>query len=206
MNKFKRRIIVSNKRQLNYWIIPKNANSAVRASFWADEYGIDEYKKIKNQLDFIHNINNYSKTKIPIALGNNFLNFTITRHPYDRFLSLYKDFGKYRTYTFFKRKPRLDTFVKTIIEKWPNDHTNGIDVHAVSQVMFIGIIKKHNFCSIYPIKLVDINDASDFLKGHGIKFLKLNQSKKTTSTLTDEHKDMIYNRYKHDFEKLGYER
>jgi len=189
--------------KLNYWAIPKCANTAVKLCL-ADPKGIPCIKQENKKHKWVHNPNRYGRSiSLEDAMKNNYKNFTVTRHPYDRFISMYKDFGFRRPWTIFNKKQvSLDYFVKTVCVKWSNDlHTK--NHHAFSQCFFIA----DNDYNLFVSEIVDINCLRGFFKKRNINPRIFNKTEVPFSiNLTSEQKELIYNRYKVDFDLLGYEK
>ena len=177
---------------LNYWGITKCANSAVKSSL--ANLPIKNIFKRDKSLHASKNVNYISKEE---ALSNNFVNFTVTRHPYQRFISMYKDFGLDRFKAIgLETAIELDEFIELFETKFSTDKCN---LHFRSQCSFI---TEHN--QLLFDNVIDTADVGDFLQQRGIVLQKANVSQDLQITLSNKHREKIYNRYFNDFELLGY--
>ena len=183
------------KFKLNYWPIPKCANTAVKTclSFPNGSQG-NPYSKFK----WVHKPENVPNLDINIALSNGNLNFTVTRHPYDRVISLYKDFGLRRPWKMFKVKPTIDYFVQTIYDGWPTDDATK-NYHAYSMCYYV---TKDN--KLLVDRIIDVNDLNKFLKSINVNPRIVNKTTTMNIPLSDKIKEIIYNRYSNDFKVFGY--
>lgn len=185
-------ITVWPKYQLNYWGITKCANSAIKSSLAGKTI-----KNIHKRDKSLHSSENVTYISQEAALTNNYTNFTVTRDPYDRFISLYKDFGCDRFKSIgLDSSVSFDFFLDYVLEKFPNDNCN---IHFKSQCSFITQDNKLLFEKVFSMP-----QAVKFLKRKGIEVNKANVSKDQEITLSDANKQKIYDRYKNDFILLGY--
>lgn len=178
------------KYKLNYWAIPKCANTAVKTALSEISYNEKmKYSKFK----WVHNPNNITYIDRKTAKENGYINFTIVRHPYDRFLSLYKDQGLRRP-IFKDIDKNIDSFIYQLenydLEKNP---------HTKKQIDYIF----ENDISLVDI-ILDISEADTYLNKFGITLNFVNKTKDLDITLSKEQKLKIFNLYKEDFIKLNY--
>lgn len=192
-SKFKKLNITSwPQYNLNYWGITKCANSAVKSSL--ANLPIKNMHKRDKSLHASKNVNYISKEE---ALSNNFTNFTVTRHPYERFISMYKDFGLDRFKAIgLEAAVELDEFIELLETKFSTDKCN---LHFRSQCSFITENNQLLFDNV-----IDTTEIEKFLQQRGVVLQKANVSQDVKIILSNKHKEMIYNRYANDFELLGY--
>jgi hypothetical protein len=79
--------------KLNYWAVPKCANTAIKACL-AKKPTNNEFSKEK----WVHNPTNLNYITDKESFKNGFTNFSVIRHPYERFISLFKDHGMQRPF------------------------------------------------------------------------------------------------------------
>lgn len=185
-------ITVWPQHKLNYWGITKCANSAVKSSLLGHTV-----KNIHKRDKSLHSSQNVTYISQEAALSNGNTNFTLTRDPYERFISLYKDFGCDRFKAInLTTSVSFDYFLEYVFEKFPTDDCN---IHFKSQCSFITKDNKLLFNNVFTLPQV-----TKFLKRRGMIMHEANVSKPQEIILTDAHKEKIYNRYKNDFILLGY--
>jgi len=182
-----------NKYKLNYWAIPKCANTAIKTALANLNY---KEKMIYSKVKWVHNTNNISYIDRNTALQNGYSNFTVTRHPYDRFISLYKDQGLRRPMFKDIKITNIDSFI-TRLQSYNLDK----DPHTKPQTKYIF----DNSTKLVD-KVIDINEASKFLKSFNLTLNVVNKTEELIIELTNEQKEKIYNLYKDDFKKLGYKK
>jgi len=193
--KGKHNITAWDNYKLNYWAIPKCANTAIKACL-AGKPSNNEYSREK----WVHNPTNLNYITDKQAFKNGYTNFSVIRHPYERFISLFKDHGMQRPFKkIFNEKNQhmvgnLDYFINAVFEKYPTDH--GCDAHVRSLSFYL---VKDNKVRIDNVLL--ITDAANFLNKYNVTLKQINKTDPSISvTLNDKHKEMIYERYKQDFE------
>lgn len=189
--------------KLNYWAIPKCGNTAIKFSLMnptvPSNYNTDSiYKKMKS----MHNVKNIKTIDITEAQRNQFINFTVTRHPYNRVLSLFKDFGVRRPWkgAFSGKQVTLDRFIKLLCIEWCDDSVVK-NHHAFSQNYYVTDLQN---CNLLVDKVIDINNLDSFLLSKGIVPKMFNKSQPLDIKLKDNHKELIYERYKDDFRMFNY--
>lgn len=190
------------KLRLNYWGIPKCGNTSVK-------YGLiqktdpSKIQQLDNQADdWVHQESRAKYITKQSALDNGYTNFTIIRHPYQRVISLYKDFGLRRSNRKLlpnadqSRVHDLDYFINHVIGK----STDSDNIHIKSMCYFIC----ENNQPLFP-NVIDITQMSDFLLQYGVDLVSINTIDKQVQ-LSEQHKQVIYNRYKQDFDAFNYAR
>lgn len=184
--------------KLNFWAIPKCANTSVKTSLLGKK-NKNPYKEQK----WVHKPWNNPYITAAEALSNNYENFTVTRHPYERFKSLYKHFGLKEPFVELNVNPNtisFDDFLNFVINNFKDDLT--CNYHARSQVSFISYDNKELLLD----NCIDVNNLESFLIKKSKKLIKANKSKEQEIELSEEQKVKIYNRYREDFIILGYRR
>ena len=192
---------VCNIKGTNLVYIPlsKNANTTIRTIIYELNEGISaKGVNIYSQYNFPR-INRFKLKKT--------YNFTFVRNPYDRLISFYQEKVK-------KNDPRIkqyglnsemsfEDFVR-IICKVPD---NKLDKHANSQYYQIKNLK---IDFIGKVGNLD-KDLKKVLSKANLTIKEIpqkNKSKKILSRhdISEELKDLIYQRYKNDFQKFNYSR
>lgn len=188
--------------KLNYWGITKCGNTSVKYSLIQSSGLKNVYKKAdaSGADSWIHNEKNAKYIDRETALKNGYLNFTVVRNPYDRFLSMYKDVLR-RGPHFFKKKAhniKSPSDLLDFISKIP-DHKR--EVHFRSQCYFITNEKG----DLLVDKIIDVNNASEISDITKFKIETKNSIQKNI-TLDEKDRKRVYEIYKNDFNKLGYEK
>lgn len=178
--------------RLNYWGITKCANSAVKSSLMNHNV-----KNINKRDKSLHSSKNVTYISQEAALSNNYVNFSVTRDPYERFVSLYKDFGcdRYKAIG-LQDSVSFDYFIDYALEKFPNDNCN---IHFKSQSSFIANKYELLFDNVF-----DISRVPEFLLSYGVNLNYANVSKSQEVILSSVHRQRIFDRYENDFVLLGY--
>lgn len=194
---YRRYIITSYKNyKLNYWAIPKCANTSIKAIL-LNKKKKDPYHQNK----WVHKNKNNPWIDFNNAMNNNFLNFSFTRNPYDRFLSLYKHFGLLEPFEPLRdKKVTFDYFVNFICNEYSNDNT--CNYHARQQIYYI----TDNNLKVCVEKIYKLTEMDKFLKMYNLPNIISNKSKFENFDINDKHKEMIYKRYKKDFVMLNYKK
>ena len=182
-----------NNLKLNYWAITKCGNTTVKHHLYTLQNGktFDVKKSIH-----IHGRAGITYIKPEYALSNGFTNFTVTRHPYDRLLSMYKDLVLSRPKRGKKAGIEDVVTVDDLLEHIQSLPDKQRDVHFRSQSWFV------------PNKLdyiIDLKNISNWsLPIPSISFVK-HKSKNTQNLLLSKHqKNKVYAIYKEDFVKFKY--
>lgn len=179
-----------NEYKLNYWAIPKCANTAVKTALSNLKY---KDKMTYSKVKWVHNPDNILYIDRQTAKTNDYKNFTVTRHPYDRFLSLYKDQGLRRP-MFKDIDPNIDSFISQL-----ENYDLQKDPHTKMQCDYIFDDDK-----LLVDTILDISQATAFLEKYNLTLNFVNKTKEIDIKLTDKQKEKIFNLYKKDFLKLGY--
>ena len=181
------------KYSLNYWSIPKSASTSIKYALLQKEPFTNRHyaKDPKFHGDFLrwhrilHTLSNKEQISIEVegALSNGFKNFTAVRHPYERFISMYKDFVFRRpkediapSAFSIEEFPSIDIFIDAILEDHPED-LEETNPHIRSQSSYV--------CDANG-KLFDI--IITYLPDHTKKFL---ESQVITDSFSHQRKDNI---------------
>lgn len=193
-------IVRFKKFKLNYWPIPKCANTAVRAALISPNP--DKLSDPGKKQKWVYKTENSFHITYDESQKNNFLNFTVTRHPYERIISLYKDQGLRRPIKIFNNYKNLtfDKFLNIFLDIWPDDSVEQ-DPHFLSMSYYITDNTK-----ILVDKVVNIKDLDVFLASRTITPRRVNVTQPLNIKLTDKQKEKIYQRYKKDFDILKYKK
>jgi len=185
-------------KKLNFWGITKCANTTIKYALLDN---IDIKPDTTHPNNHIHNPSNVKYISKEEALQNGFTNFTITRNPYDRCVSLYKDFILKRNNIKLKgikinRESinSFDAFVKIMLL---NESVQK-EIHFRTQTSFIS-----NNSNICVDKIFDMYDTKNIENFIGSSLSTLNKSLGDVA-LNKQNKKIIYNIYREDFDNLGY--
>ena len=181
-------ISVWSKYKLNYWGIPKCANTSVKLAL-SNQTVQNQFatsKKIHKDVTYI------SQTE---ALNNKHINFTVVRNPYDRFISLYKDWGLRRSnkYLNFKLPVEFDYFLDYILDNFSTDDKS--ETHFKSQSYWLTSKQKLLIDNIFTVE-----QAQHFLSNYNLTLELANKTTELDILLSKKQKEKIYNRYKDDFQ------
>jgi hypothetical protein len=202
LTKLKYNISCWDALKLNYWGITKCGNTSIKHSLiMASNTVILEQKPDKHGANsWVHSEKNVLYISSEAALSNGNINFTVTRHPYDRFISMYKDTQRRHNHFFRKHKDLRVSSINdliTFVENIPDDRR---EVHFRSQCYYI-TEKDH----ILPSIVFDINDTERIENTLRTKVEKMN-SINTQIHLNEEQKQKVFRIYQKDFELLGYKK
>jgi hypothetical protein len=195
--KTKYNITVWDSIGLNYWAITKCGNTSVKASL-LEKTG-RQIKQIDGVDAWVHNEKNVKYISREQALSNGNMNFTVTRNPYDRFVSMFKDV-KRRPKQFFKNGEKIKSIDQLLeyIDQIP-DHER--DIHFRSQSYFIF----DESGRLLVDEKFDINETARIADSIGLNTNKLNVIE-SEIVLNEKQKQKVANLYWKDFEHLGYMR
>lgn len=187
---------------LNYWACTKNYSTTILNTFEKASGGKIKYNEI-------HKIKNWISRES--AKKNNNTNFAVTRNPYERCKSMYKDMvlvnsSKSNSLRNFlpNKKIQDNSFYDFIncIHKIKDEDL--IDVHILSQSWFIH--HKEFYCKEnIIIKTDELEKRWPF---NEIEFLelKLNASNNISINIDKQIESLIYERYEEDFYNFNYRR
>lgn len=182
-----------NDYKLNYWAIPKCANTAIKTALSNLQY---KEKMLYSKVKWVHNPDNVMYIDRDTAKQNNYYNFSVTRNPYDRFISLYKDQGLRRPMFKNIKNISIDTFLENL-EQYNLDK----DPHTRLQTKYIFDDNK-----LLVDKVMDVSEAKKYLQSFNLELNYANKTQELNISLNDAQKQKVYNIYKEDFEKLGYKK
>lgn len=185
-------------KRVNFWGVTKCGNTSVKTALIGDKKMLSS--DMYNTNVDAHNPCYARYVDMNTALTNNYRNFTLVRNPYDRCLSMYKDFVLKRPEHLIKNHDAnrinmtFDEFLQQILTNIEDD------VHIRSQTSFLlhdGELAVNNIFKLENIKPLEL-----FL---GIKLPHLNKTKGDVQ-LSDTHMEIIHKIYKKDFVYLDYSR
>lgn len=191
--KIKYNISQWDQHKLNYWAIPKCANTAIKASLASVQHSP---KHTHSKLKWVHNPDNVNYITQEAALQNGYLNFSVVKHPYERFISLYKDQGLRRP-AFKNVNINVDKFLELMISL----NKINTDPHFRPMSTFLVANRK-----LLIDKILNIKDANSFLNQYNLSLNVVNKTKDLDIKLNKKQKEKIYNIYKDDFEYLGFKK
>ena len=190
--------------KLNYWAVPKSANTTIKLCLNnpTQEKNVSQ-QSIYTKQKWVHNKKNIPHISVKEALTNNYLNFSVVRHPYDRLLSLFKDFGVRRPWkTIFNgRKVSLDQFIDKVCVEW-KDNTLVENKHAYSQAYYL----TNNDNKLLVEKIIDIEKLDYFFANRNIKIGVFNKTTEISIILNQSQKNIIYKRFEEDFDFFKYQK
>lgn len=181
---------------LNYWGIPKCANTSVKYALM--DRDLDNINS-KKPYAWIHNTGIQNYIDPSRAISNNCINFTLVRNPISRTLSLYRDIV-------FKRNKKLSVAKKFNIDGSETLH-DFLDILEQNIDKNPHFYPQSNFISNNNILLVDnifkleeINQLEKFLQ----RDIPLTNATNNKITFNSEHTKRIKNLYNTDFDLLQY--
>lgn len=182
---------------LNYWGIPKCGNTSIKYALIGRKV---DYYNASDTVVWVHNIKSNEYITRNEALSNGRINVTVVRHPFDRVMSLYRDFVLRRPRHHNKGATNLEDFVYNVI--LDSEDSVETDIHYRSISYFIA---NSDRTSILVNNIFDIKDIDQFYKRFGLKNILINKNRFfSEEELSTVHKKLIFNRYKDDFRLLGY--
>lgn len=174
---------------MNFWGIPKCANTAAKAFLM--------FLDLDNPSDsnqWIHEEARATYISKLEAIKNGYENVTIVRNPYNRFKSMYRDLCVKRNGLVPEVKDMtVDQFANYLQKHF--DHQ--VNVHFRSQYSFISY-KGH----IIP----KVEHLEHMSKDCIFKEMQIVNISGENFDLTKKQKNIIYERYTEDFELLGYKK
>jgi len=193
--------------------IPKNASTSVKNILYEANWG----KPFDGNKQWVHKGNEKGGSIYPSidmvrsSKYDSYTHFTVVRNPYDRFISFYNDLFLGTT-KIRNNIPPFYTDNKILLEPIPinaaieviNQYTDDeADEHFASQSSFV---YKDN---IPYLKMESLQEEWVSMCDHlniAHRPLPVYNKSNNVVLLTDDQKSKIYNRYKEDFERFGYER
>lgn len=192
--KLKFNITVWHNREINFWGIPKCANTSVKYALLGANT-----KRETSIGKAVHNFRYSKYISKTQAFQNRYTNITVTRHPFARVLSLYQDFVIRRPNSLTKKCKNFDDFIDNVILK--TDDTMNTNIHFRSQCYFVAL---PNYNGLFPIDVFDITEVDQLFHKYKLNPVKINVTDRCGVELTQEQKDKIFERYKFDFQLLNY--
>jgi hypothetical protein len=178
---------------LNYWGITKCANTTVKTHLYELEHNtqVIESKHIR-----IHGYQEINYVTYAEAMSNGLLNFAVTRHPYDRFMSMYNDIILSRPKRAAKAGVKNVSTVNELLNYLEESNLSTVDVHFRTQSSFVPTTN---------ILLIDVTLLRHWpLAIPPITKRRHTSKVKTLSKLNEFQKTRIYKLYQEDFDNFGY--
>ena len=183
--------------RINFWGICKSANTYMKFQLWAAE-NKRPFEPILFDIE-IHN--KVKKVLTPQgAMKNGFLNISLTRHPFERFVSMWRDMVRTRPH---KVKSYLGGNASwtplEMIQKISTKDDDEINEHLRTQGGILGDYKMDRI-----FKIENIHDTWDL-------DIPLDRERRHVSDparveATQELVEVVENRYYNDYDRFGYER
>lgn len=169
--------------KLNFWGVPKSGNSAIKVAL--AKLNVNDSKF---DLFWVHDVNNVTYVDRHTALSNGYKNFTVIRHPYERFISLYKDLGIKRPII---ETNNIDEFIDYVVQ------TTDLKCNPHFKSTSYYITENDN---VLVDDVINLKNAGEYLSKYGLTLNIVNNIKNLKIELTTKQKQSIYQRYKKDFE------
>jgi len=171
---------------LNFWGVPKAGDTSIK--YLLHQVSGSDILESDDKTQWVHNHEFTTYISPDQAIDNGFANIAVTRNPYSRFISMWKDVKR--------RGPEFSLSCKTIDEflfHIENTADRKRNVHFRSQSYFLRDI----------VQCIDITDTDtlQIYLNHPIPHKNI---LKGVIELSDRQKERVYNVYKNDFEYLGY--
>lgn len=169
---------------INYWAIPKNASTSLKRAYIEAIGGKTSDPHRDERTIYITNKE---------ALSNGYGNMAVTRNPYNRFISMYRQVSVHtgdKGLNSNKIK-NVNDFI-AYIKSQKDDARN---VHFKTQSNYVN----------YPnINYYDISQMRKLSDDLGFKVPHNNKG--NSRQLTDQQKELVYEIYKIDFDNFGYDK
>lgn len=176
------------KLGVNFWGIPKAGNTSIKYLLHYTSGNPMQPDDDKNQ--WVHHIKNTSYITPEQALENGHKNIAVTRNPYERFASMWKDVKRRKRLFGLTTCDTIEDFIK-MLEETPDEKRN---VHFRSQCYFL---------KIDNIECIDIRNT-DKLQSFFNTDIPHKNSIKDDVDMSSEIRERVYKLFKDDFTKLGY--
>jgi len=202
--------LLAPQQKLFYVRIPKVASTSMGSEMLSlIKPDLKNESLTATQINFL--VDAWLQTSINEELKT-YTGFTVVRNPFDRIISVYRDFFEegtdkpfiYQNYLggILPRTLSFDEFVERI-SRIPDRFK---DQHFKPQHLFIYPYSSGAGLDVQVFKLEELQLLQNFLDSYTIKLLHLNQGKaKTGFTCTDSTADKIRKMYAFDFEVYGYD-
>ena len=178
------------KLNLNFWGITKAGNTSIK--YLLHQQSDHVMKSGDDKEQWVHKIDYTDYISIEEAMNNGFTNFTVTRNPYDRFLSMFKEVLRRDDSLGLFRCRTIENFVLHL-ELTPDEKRN---VHFRSQCHFL---RDHD---ILRMDIDDVETLSNFFQ---CEIPHKNAIKKSIE-MNEHLRKRVYRIFAADFEKFGYEK
>lgn len=180
------------KLKVNFWAIPKCASTTIKTHL----YLLENNTTPDTSTFFVHD-EKYVKFINEIeASQNDYINFTVTRDPYERFISIYNDLILSRPQRGIRAGLNPEMSLNDLIEFIDTSNYDILDIHLRPQSYFI---TKNILC----INLQHLQHDWPF--NFSSPMFIINKSKNVINKqLSINQKDKIYTLYKPDFIKFNY--
>jgi hypothetical protein len=187
---------------INYWSFSKCGSTSIKNSLVYTKHGVKNKQASKDPVE-IHRSPYLKYISPDEAETNGFVNVCVVRHPYDRVLSLYRDFALKRPEKIFintivdkNKVTDLNYFIEEVI----GVSTDKDDIHFRS---YLGHLTHKG--NIFADKIYKFENIDEFFFDFNLPVSLLNRTKKTNGInvkdLTSIQKKIIRTRY---FEDFGY--
>lgn len=187
---------------VNYWAIPKAGSTSLLASLLKSrgDHDVDQLTDIE-----IHGADRVRYITPQQARDNGYHNFSLVRNPYQRALSLYRDFGLRRNHKRMIRDKSIDRTKLKDLDYFIDqqivpslDHRDNL--HVRSQHWYL--IGGHNKIQVDTI--YHFEQISQLFNTLGLPY----QHRNTTNEILElnhQQRAKIYQRYQLDFTFFGYQ-
>ena len=174
------------KLKFNFWGITKAGNTSIK--YLLHQKSENDMRTDDNTNQWVHHIKNTQYITPEEAVQNGFNNFTITRNPYDRFESMFKDVQRRSGLMGMSHCKTPEQFI-AFLEETPDEKRN---VHFRSQCYFI----KNS-----DILHMDINDTEKLSNFFECEIPHKNYIKESIK-IDNKLRERVYKVYSNDFKKI----